>query len=216
MSDAPMRHGLTGGRERQRRRTRRAIVQAAAEFLARGETPSISEIADAADVAKRTVYTYFATLDHLLADAALEASRHQIEPAFTSADPAARLDAFVRSMARGTAGTEHLGRTLLRLTLEAPNPEPGAERVPRRGYRRIEWIERALEPLQEQLTPQRYERLVSALSIVVGWEPFIVLRDTRGLDTDAIEDVTTWIAGTLLRATLEDPAPDRTGTDQPS
>jgi AcrR family transcriptional regulator len=60
---------------RQRRRTRAAIVAGAAELLQSGVTPSVGEIADAADVSRRTVYTYFPTLEQLLLDATLGCSR---------------------------------------------------------------------------------------------------------------------------------------------
>src|SRR4051812_10247048 len=135
------------GRERQRRRTRKAIIDAAVELLRRGDNPSVAEIAEAADVSRRTVYLYFPTHEHLLADAALEASRATVEPRFeASGDAAERVEALVRAVQQGFAETEQLGRTIIRLTVGAPRTNaPGAG--PRRGYRRVEWIERALEPL---------------------------------------------------------------------
>ena len=54
------------GRYRQKRRTRAAIVAATSELLRSGVTPSVGEIADAADVSRRTVYSYFPTLEQLL------------------------------------------------------------------------------------------------------------------------------------------------------
>ncbi|WP_344836355.1 TetR/AcrR family transcriptional regulator [Nonomuraea dietziae] len=60
---------MSSGREAQRRRTRKAIVEAAAKLSAGGATPSIDEIAAAADVARRTIYSHFPTLDQLLIDA---------------------------------------------------------------------------------------------------------------------------------------------------
>ena len=60
----------SGGREAQKRRTRAAIVAATRELVAAGRTPSIDEIAAAADVSRRTIYLHFPTLDHLLLDAA--------------------------------------------------------------------------------------------------------------------------------------------------
>jgi hypothetical protein len=39
-------------------------VAATAELVQAGATPSVGEIADAADVSRRTVYTYFPTLGH--------------------------------------------------------------------------------------------------------------------------------------------------------
>ena len=68
-----------GERTGQRRRTRKAIVQAAMDLLARTGSPSIADVAAAADVSRRTVYMYFPTLDQLLTDAALGLAT---EPAF--------------------------------------------------------------------------------------------------------------------------------------
>ena len=188
-----------GGRERQRRRTRKAIVDAAVELLGKGGEPSVAEIAEAADVSRRTVYLYFPSVEHLLADAALEAARSSVEPRFEAGgEPEERLEALVRAVQQGFAGTEHLGRTIIRLTVGADGSSPRA--TPRRGYRRIEWIERALEPLRDSLPPERFERLVSALTLVIGWEAMIVLEDTRGLDHREAEEICVWAARALLAA----------------
>jgi AcrR family transcriptional regulator len=191
----------SSGRERQRRRTRKAILDAAVELLRRGESPTVAEIAEAADVSRRTVYLYFPTLEHLLADAALDASRGDVEPRFeASGDPADRVEALVRAVQQGFAETEQLGRTIIRLTVGAPGTGGGAGAAPRRGYRRVEWIERALEPLRDSLPPARFERLVSALALLIGWESMIVLEDIRALSPAEAEEVCVWAARALLAA----------------
>jgi AcrR family transcriptional regulator len=188
------------GRERQRRRTRKAIIDAAVELLARGENPSVAEIAERADVSRRTVYLYFPTQEQLLADAALEAARGTVEPQFEAhGDAGERLEGLVRATHQGFAETEALGRTIIRNTVGAPQKStPGG--TPRRGYRRVEWIERALEPLRGELEPERFERLVSALTLLIGWEAMIVLQDTRALSTAEAEQVCVWAARALLEA----------------
>lgn len=188
------------GRERQRRRTRRAILDAAVELLRRGDDPTVAEIAEAAEVSRRTVYLYFPTLEQLLADAALDASRGGVEPRFeASEDPAERVEALVRAVQQGFAETEQLGRTIIRLTVGAAGTATrGAG--PRRGYRRVEWIERALEPLRDTLPPERFERLVSALTLLIGWESMIVLEDIRALSPREAEEVCAWAARALLAA----------------
>jgi AcrR family transcriptional regulator len=192
--------GAGAGRERQRRRTRKAIVDAAVALLGAGGAPSMAEIAEAADVSRRTVYLYFPTLEHLLADAALEAARATVEPRFeATGDVDERLERLVRAVQQGFAETEELGRTIIRHTVGAA--ASGAPRkTPRRGYRRVEWIERALEPLRDTVPPERFDRLVSALTLLIGWEAMIVLEDTRGLDHTEAEEVCVWAARTLLAA----------------
>jgi AcrR family transcriptional regulator len=185
-----------------KRRTRQAILAAARELLDRGAEPSVGEIAKTAGVSRRTVYMHFTGIEQLLADAALEAAgRELIEPELEpDGDAPARLEALVRALQRNSGATEELGRIIIRHTLDAA---PGDESAPRRGYRRVEWIERALEPVRGELPPKDYERLVSALTLLVGWEAMIVLRDLRGLTPKQAEDVSAWAADALLRASLQ-------------
>jgi hypothetical protein len=153
---------------------------------------------------------YFPTLDQLLIDAALGAV-HQaaVDGAVESSardddDVEARVEAMARALVRERdAETERLGRTLIRLTVESPG-DAGPPGSPRRGYRRVEWIEKALAPLRGRLDDARRERLISALAMVVGWEAMLVLRDLRGLDQHEEEEVSSWAARALVRATLDE------------
>ena len=197
------------GRAAQRRRTRRAIVEATSRLLAAGADPSINDIAAAADVSRRTIYTYFPTLDQLLLDATLGAMNVSIEAAIDSSvepDARARIAALVAALSDGMAGSLPLGRKLIKLTVDAPPSDAG----PKRGYRRIGWIEAALEPVRPRLGPDRFERLVSALAVVIGWEAFVVLFDVRGLSVDQAREIITGAATTLVDAALAQ-AGDGTG-----
>ena len=197
------------GRVAQRRRTRKAILGAAMDLIAEGTTPSIADIAARADVSRRTIYMYFRSLDHLLVDATMGAlTEGAIGSLYDSSelgdDVVARVDALARALVRmQDAESERLGRTLMRLTVETPaDREPAAS--PRRGYRRVEWIEAALAPLRPRLDDERFQRLVSAIAMVIGWEAMLVLRDIRGLDRDEEEEVSSWAARALVKAALED------------
>ncbi|MFL5562644.1 MAG: TetR/AcrR family transcriptional regulator [Gemmatimonadaceae bacterium] len=203
------------GRTAQKRRTRKAIVAATAELLAKGLTPSVNEVAIAADVSRRTVYMYFPTMEQLLIDATLlSISEGNVGAALDTVDDdddiEHRVDVMVRAVQRLFVSTEPQGRMLLRLTVEAGGRDrrPGQ---PVRGYRRVEWIERALAPLRERLEAPRFERLVSALAMVVGWESLIVARDIRALGIRQAEEVSAWAAQTLVRATLEEAGLSPTG-----
>jgi AcrR family transcriptional regulator len=195
-----------GGRQRQKRRTRAAILRAAAALLAEGHTPSVPEVADAADVSRRTVYQYFPSLDQLLTEAALEAVRdavvRAIEPAEQADDVSVRLDAMVRATQRSTLANESLLRKMIRLTAERSTDEPHP--APTRGYRRVEWIEMALSPLQGRIDESSLERLTSGLALCVGIEALLVLRDVRGLTVAEAEEVSVWVARALLKATMDE------------
>jgi len=200
------------GRAAQRRRTRRAIVEATSRLLAAGGDPSINEIAAAADVSRRTIYTYFPTLDQLLLDATIGAMNVDVQAAIDASgepDVRARVAALVAVLSDGMADSLPLGRKLVKLTVDAPSAGDG----PRRGYRRVGWIEQALEPIRPRLGPDRFEQLVSALAVVIGWEAFIVLFDVRGLSADQARETLTGAAITLVDAAL---AQAGTGADTDS
>src|SRR5262245_39256327 len=169
------------GRTAQKRRTRKAIVDATIELLLAGHTPTMDEVATAADVSRRTVYLYFPTLDQLLLDAALGAATEAgVEKALgfndDDADVRARVDALAHTLLDSAPEPPPLGRQIMALTVTSPRE--GASR----GHRRIKWIEEALEPLRGRLTDEQYQRLVSSLAVVIGWEAMVVLRDIRALD----------------------------------
>lgn len=178
------------GRVAQRNRTRRAIIEATTRLLAGGSTPSMAQVAEAAEVSRRTLYMYFPTLEQLLIDATLGAlSQSTIDPVISesnSKDAVERIEQLSRAMNRHSGDTIHLGRALIRLTVEAEEPASGG---PRRGYRRVQWIEKALEPARDKLKPAEFAKLVSALCVLIGWEPMIILKDTRGLNEKDADEV---------------------------
>jgi AcrR family transcriptional regulator len=188
----------------QQRRTRKAIVEAASRLLQARETPSIAEVAAEADVSRRTVYLYFPNVEQLLADAALEQfSRMAIDADLDALDELddieERVALLVRTVQVKVLETEHLGRTIMRTAALADRQDDG---TPPRGYRRVAWIERALAPARDRLTPERFEELVSALTLLIGWEAALVLRDVRGLDTAESVAVSERAARDLTRAAL--------------
>lgn len=193
------------GRERQRRRTRKAILDATVSLLASGRDPSIGEIAEAADVSRRTVYLHFATLEQLLIDATVGAMTDAgfddlWNDAALADDVEARVEAVTRWVCRQSCETLHLGRRLIRLTIDATQP-PSAGSPPR-GYRRLQWIEQAISPLQGRLDAADLDDLASSLSLVIGWEALIILRDIRNLDDAASEAIIVAASRALLRDAL--------------
>jgi AcrR family transcriptional regulator len=197
------------GRDNQKRRTRKALVEAAARLMADGRRPSVAEAADAADISRRTAYRYFPSAEQLSVEAALEATRQNMELTIEAgrgeesvADRVARL---VDALSRMTLSNEPLLRQMIRFTIDRDAIEPG---VPPRPSRRLEYIERALAPLQGTLDQDELDQLVHALAVVIGIESTIVLRDICGLESPKILRVQHWAAQALLAA-----ASSRTPTD---
>jgi hypothetical protein len=150
---------------------------------------------------------HFPTLEQLLLDAKLgllsqRAVDEAIEAADRGDDVEARVTAMVSAISALSQETLPLGRSLIRLTVEGDKAPKAGQ--PRRGYRRIAWIEKAIAPLREKLTKREFERLVSALAMVVGWESLIVLEDVRGLTADEQKKTTLWVVRALIHAALAD------------
>jgi len=212
------------GRDKQKRRTRAAILTAVRELIRQGQIPSVADAADAADVSRRTAYRYFPTQEQLLTEAQLEEERPVFERVFEAPELAhdveARLDALVRVMYANLQTTEPLLRTMIRLTVDRSRNEREASAAeaepPRRGYRRIDYIEMALAPVRMHLDESSFERLVSGLALCIGIEALLVLRDIRGLDQAAAEEVSLWVARALLRASLAESTAQRTAPPSPS
>jgi AcrR family transcriptional regulator len=189
------------GRDSQKRRTRKALVEAAGRLIAEGRRPSVAEAADAAEISRRTAYRYFPSAEQLSVEAALEATRQNMELSIEAgqvdepvADRVARL---VDALSRMTLQNEALLRQIIRFTIDRDAIEPG---VPPRPSRRLEYIERALTPLQAALDQDELDRLTHALAVVMGIESTIVLRDICGLESAEILRVQHWAARALVAA----------------
>jgi AcrR family transcriptional regulator len=199
------------GRVRQKRRMRVLLLRVAAELVAQGRAPSVTEVADAADVSRRTAYRYFPTQEQLLTEVSLEHLRPQVEAALKAAarrrSPAEVLDVAVTSMQRIAIEHDALLRTIVRLSLEKRlgGQQTGIPKLlPVRGSRRVEWIETALTPVRPLLTASLFERLVSGLTLCLGIESLITLQDVRTLSPNQAVEICRWAAQGMLEAALRE------------
>ena len=172
-----------------------------------GQTPTVTDVADAAGISRRTAYRYFPTQTKLLTEAALEGIRPRLEAAPERSsqaegtdDMASRLDRAVETIMREALASEMLLRTMVHTTV-LEGTRPG---MLRRGLRRIDWIEVATAGLRTRLGRVAYARLISALALCVGIEALLVFRDVRGLSATEAVAMSRWMAQAVLRQCMED------------
>ncbi len=135
---------VEAGRSRQKQRTRDQLVAAAWKLMESGDTPRVEDAAEAAGISRTTAYRYFASQAELLAAAFPETARESMLPDPAPMEPADRVAAVAAGVVDRIAETEHLQRTMLRLSLgDAPHD------LPLRQGRVIPWFVEALEPLAE-------------------------------------------------------------------
>ena len=100
-------------------------------------------------------------------------------------------------------------RLFLRASVTRSLGDGDGKRDPFRGARRAALLAEALAPLSDELTPEELERLTAALSMLVGVESMIVLRDVLRLDHDAAREIGEWAVRQMVRAARQRPARPR-------
>ena len=192
------------GRTRQKARTRGALIEAARELLGSGITPTVEQAADAAQISRTTAYRYFPNQRALIVATFPEVSAPSLLPDPPPADPAARLDAVAKALARQIVEHEPELRAQLRVSLDA---DAGARsELPFRTGRAIAWIEEALAPLRGEMPERELRRLVLAIRCAVGIEALVWLTDIAGVSRDEAADLMRWSARALLRSALAEQA----------
>lgn len=199
------------GRANQKRRTRHAIIEAAANLVRVGQQPSVAEAADAALVSRATAYRYFPTQRSLLIEVGLQAMHPTAESllrATPADDPEARFETVLRAVHGYMTSEEALFRIVMKVTQERwLESADRAEQDPvvREG-RRLEHIDAVIEPLRSELDAEALARLRCGLALVLGIEPIAVLKDVCGLDAGQALEVLEWVGKSLIATSRTSPA----------
>ncbi len=197
-------------RANQRERTRLAIMEGARKLLREGKIPSVADAAEAARVSRATAYRYFPTQSALIQEAVDTGLPSTWEPDRRHADLMAfadRVEHAVAQMLALTHDNEAILRGILLLSLQQWATIRAGDKLEEepvtRGKGRIPAIQAALAPYQDTLTPAALRRLTIGLSLIVGAESLVVLRDIWDLEETEAKEVARWIARTLARATAD-------------
>lgn len=190
-----------------RERTRQLMLDTATRIMQAGQTPSVTDVAEAAGVSRATAYRAFPS-QAALVEAVVD---HGLGPILSwdadAVDAEARvLDLLETSMPR-IFEFEATFKAALKLSLEQwAQRQSGKEMTEppfRRGHR-VELLLRAIAPLRKALPRADFVRLARALSLVYGLEVLIVLKDIWGLKLRDVQAVTTWAGRALVRSAIEE------------
>lgn len=194
----------TGTRERvvQKMRTRRALLAAAGQLISEGRTPTVAEAADAAQVSRATAYRYFPSQEALLAEAPLQIGLPTVAALFGDAD--APTDAEDRVALVHNVMYDHIRdrevdfRIFLRISVLRSLDTDRTEQNLRPAFR-LQLLDTALAPLEPEVEPEALQRLKMALSVLIGTEALIAMRDVLGLDHDEARAHGEWAVRQLVR-----------------
>jgi AcrR family transcriptional regulator len=183
-------------------------MDGARKLLNEGKIPSVADAAEVARVSRATAYRYFPTQSALITEAVHTElpqtwepdKRHGDLPAFAD-----RVEHAVAEMLTLTHDNEAILRGVLLLSLQQWVTIQAGDKLEeepvQRGTGRIPAIQAALAPYRNTLTPAALRRLTIGLSLIVGAESLVVLRDIWDLEETEAKEVARWIARTLAQAT---------------
>lgn len=196
---------VEGARSRQKQRTRKDLLRAAARLIQSGRKPALEEVAEAAMVSRATAYRYFPNIDALLLEAVLDVATPEPATLFAGTETAGPVDRVLRvdeALNEMIAANEVPLRIMLAKSLERAvgGDEDGS--VPPRQNRRTALIEAALEPARPAFAPADYETLVHALALVIGTEAMVVFKDVLQLGDEDARAVRRWAIRALVESAM--------------
>ncbi|TIT09222.1 MAG: helix-turn-helix transcriptional regulator, partial [Mesorhizobium sp.] len=183
----------------------------ATRLMQAGATPSVSEVAEAAEVSRATAYRYFPSQTALVQAVVDEGLGPILTWKSASTDPERRVvELFDTAMPRIEA-FEATFKAALKLSLDQWARRQagtlGSEPAFTRGHR-VDLLKDAIAPLKNRLPPREFKRLAQALSLIFGVEVLIILKDIWGLDSRKMMSVAQWAAGALVRAAVMESTTD--------
>jgi AcrR family transcriptional regulator len=179
--------------------------------MKQGRTPTLEEVAEEALVSRATVYRYFASIEALVVEAAVDVAVPEPGEMFRdeiSRDPVARLQRVETVLTDMILANEALLRTMLAHTIQQGMRAGEDGKLPRRQNRRTPLIEAALEPARHQFKPAALRELTRALALVMGPEATIVVKDVLQLGDAEARKLKRWVIRALVEAARKPAAQD--------
>ena len=188
-----------------RARMQKVMRDTAMRLMQAGQVPSVSEVAEAAEVSRATAYRYFPSQASIIQAAVNEALGPILDWKSDSDDAEERIHELFSYAYPGMIAHEALHRAALRLAQEqwarrhagTIGDEARIVRGNRKGL-----LAAAGAPLKGSLGKQTFDNLLQSLSLIFGVEAIIVLRDIWGLDAKQAERVALWAAHALVGAAI--------------
>ena len=183
------------------------MLDAAMRLMQEGLIPSVTDVAEEAQVSRATAYRYYPTQAALIQAAVDEALGPILAWESESTDAEQRMSELLSFAYPRIEMYEATLKAALRLALDQWSRgyagQMGEEVAMLRGHR-IKLLASAIAPLKKDLGRKQFERLSQALSLIFGIEAFVVLKDIWGFDGKKTEDVALWMCRTLIRSAIEE------------
>ena len=181
------------------------MLDTAMRLMQGGLTPSVSDVAEAAEVSRATAYRYFPTQAAMLQAVVDEALGPVLDWSSDEEDAGRRVTDLVAFAYPRLLSYEATHRAALSLAMEQWARRQagtfGAEARIVRGNRKA-LLADALAPMRRDVSRQAFDKVAQSLSLIFGIEAIVVLKDIWNLTDDEARRVATWAAEALVRAGL--------------
>lgn len=209
LSTPSSRPATAGGRVNQKRRTRQALVDAAAALRAEGRNPSLDDVAELAMVSRATAYRYFPSIEALVSETATDRGMKPLSEFWKRGDDPSEGVGRATTELNGLLLDDEIGLHVVERSFMAVWLESAERESPLRPGRRLRYIEPIVDALKSGVSPSARKRLKLALSVVMGTEAVIAVRDVGGATRAEALDATAWAARALVRQALAEAAAGR-------
>ena len=177
------------------------MLETAITLMQDGQSPSVSDVAQAAGVSRATSYRYFPS-QAVLVDNVVDAALGPIldwRP--ESPHVPERVADLMAVSLRRIGAFEATFRAALKLSLDQwAKTRAGTlgEEAPLSRGHRVELLRDAVAPLRGTVSEGDLDRLAKGLSLVFGIEAFVVLKDIWKVEQDDVEATINWVAQALI------------------
>ena len=195
-----------------RARMRRHMLSTAIRLMQDGFVPSVSDVAEAAEVSRATAYRYYPSQAAMVQAVVDEALGPILAWRSKEKDPAARVSdllihAFPRMLEYEATHRAALSQALDQWARRQAGTLGGEARIVRGNRRGL--LKDALRPLGGKVSAQVFDKLARSLSLIFGIEAIIVLKDIWGLDDDEVRETALWAAHALVATAVAEASSGR-------
>jgi AcrR family transcriptional regulator len=184
---------------------KRHMLETAMRLMQSGVVPSVSDVAEAAEVSRATAYRYFPSQAAMIQAAVDEALGPILGWHSETPDPDGRVLELISFAFPRMERYEATHRAALLLALDQWTRRQagtlGGEAPVVRGNRKA-LLRDALAPLRPAVSQQVFDKVTQSLSLIFGIEAIIVLKDIWGLEGEKARAVALWAAAALVRTAI--------------
>ena len=167
-------------------------------MLVKGENISVEQVALVAGISKATAYRYFSNKDILLKEASLQRGLMDKDDLFGDID-VCNLNARIEKLIDYHFEVLTTNEDVFRLYLGAIMQNSVRDKKNySRGGKRILLIAEALLPLKKEISKETFDKMVNAISLLMGIESISILKDICGLENGSIQEMWKWMIQKII------------------